>query len=198
MEPDDERVREARRAAGLGDAPYVLYASRLEHPGKNHLRLVRAFADSRAQEDHVLALAGKDWGGEALIREERAKHGVEDRVRLLGFVPDEHLPGLVAGARAVAMVGLREGFGLPALEALSVGRPVLVASTGALPEVVGDLGVICDPYDERSIREGLDAVLFDDDVRRGAAEKGPPWAATRGWDRTVDGLLSACEGVARR
>jgi len=197
MAADSEPVLGARAATGL-QGPYVLYASRLEHPGKNHLRLLRAFAASRARDTHVLALAGKDWGAGSLIEEEQQSLGLGDRVRLLGFVDDEHLAGLVAGADAVGMVGLREGFGLPALEALAAGRPVFASSAGALPEVVGPLGALCDPLDEGAIRAALERALFEEDFRERASAQGPAWAAERGWDRTVEGLLEACdEAVAR-
>ena len=195
MAADDPRVLAARRAAGIEDAPYLLYTSRLEHPGKNHLRLLRAFASSRARDAHVLLLAGRDWGAERLIRDELARLALGDRVRLLGFVTDEDLPALVAGAAAVCMVGLREGFGLPALEALSAGRPVIAASTGALPEVVGDLGALCDPFDEQSIRSAIDRALFDEELRARVHSGGPARAASRSWDRTAEGLLRACRDV---
>ena len=195
MQEDDPRVVDARSAAGVGETPYLLYTSRLEHPGKNHLRLLRAFAASRARESHVLVLAGRDWGAEQLIRDEQARLSLGDRVRLIGFVTDAHLPGLVAGASAVCMVGLREGFGLPALEALSAGRPVISASTGALPEVVGDLGAVCDPFDERAIRGAIERALFDQAFRARVSEAGPRRAAERSWDRTAEGLLRACRAV---
>ncbi len=198
MAPDDARVRAARRATGLGAAPYLLYASRLEHPGKNHVRLVRAFAASRASDGRVLALAGKDWGGEEVVRREARRLDLGDRVRFLGFVEDTHLPGLVAGAEAVCMVGLREGFGLPALEALSAGRPVVVSSTGALPEVVGDLGALADPYDEAAIVRALERALLDAGLRRRVAAEGPAWAAARSWESTADGLVRACDEAVRR
>lgn len=190
--PDDARVASARRASGL-EGPYVLYAARLEHPGKNHVRLVRAFAESAVRHTHLLALAGGDWGARERIVEEIAQHGLQDRVRLLGYVADDVLEGLLAGADAVAMVGLHEGFGLPALEALAAGRPVLASSTGALPEVVGDLGALCDPLDHRAIAAALDKVVLDDAWRRKIAEEGPRYAAQHGWDRTADGLFEACE-----
>ena len=187
----DERVAKARRATGI-DGPYVLYAARLEHPGKNHVRLVRAFARSALRDTHVLALAGGDWGARERIEQEIARAGVRARVKLLGYVDDDVLGGLVAGADAVAMVGLREGFGLPALEALAAARPVLVADAGALPEVVGELGVLCDPLDEESIRAGLERVVGDRDHRARVEREGPLYASRRGWDRTADGLFDAC------
>src|SRR5262249_24718766 len=128
-------------------------------PGKNHLHLLRAFAASPARASHVLALAGSDWGALGRIQNEIARLGLEREVRVLGYVPDELVSGLVAGADAVMMVGLYEGFGLPALEALAAGRPVVASRTGALPAVVGDLAALCDPLDERSIADALDRAL---------------------------------------
>ena len=192
--PGDARVELARRETGI-DGPYVLYAARLEDPGKNHLRLVRAFARSSVRETHVLALAGGDWGARERITDEIAAAGVRDRVRLLGYVADDVLAGLVAGADAVAMVGMHEGFGLPALEALAAGRPVLASTTGALPEVVGDFGVPCDPTDEGSIRRALERVVRDEAWRARIATDGPRWARAHGWDATAAGLLEACHAA---
>ena len=191
MASDDPRVREARAEAAASE-PYILYASRLEHPGKNHLRLLRAFAKSEARRSHLLLIAGKDWGARGLIEAEIDALGLRPRVRLLGYVADQHLPGLVAGAATVVMVGLHEGFGLPALEALAAGRPVCASSTGALPEVVGDLAALCDPHDEDSIRVALDRAVADTALRERVVREGPNWARQRGWDRTADGLLAAC------
>ncbi len=192
----DPRVAAARAEVRL-EGPYVLYTSRLEHPGKNHVRLVTAFARSTLRHSHVLALAGGNWGGREAIEAEIARHGLGDWVRLLGYVSDAILPGLVAGADLVLMVGLREGFGLPALEALSAGRPVCVSRTGALPEVVGPLGILCDPFDEASIAAGLEQGIGDTAHRARCADEGPGWAAARSWDRTAEGLLTACEQVLR-
>lgn len=194
---DDPRVLHARRETGL-DGPFVLYAARLEHPGKNHVRLVRAFARSGLRNTHRLVLPGGDWGAKPVIEEEIERLGVADAVHLLGYVEDEVLDGLVAGADVVAMVGLHEGFGLPALEALSAARPVVASTTGALPEVVGPLGCLCDPYDEADVARALETAAFDEDHRRRVAEEGHAWAEARGWDKTARGLVEACEAVVRR
>jgi glycosyltransferase involved in cell wall biosynthesis len=187
----DPELVAARIEVGL-DGPYLLYVARLEHPGKNHLRLLRGFAASQARRDHVLALAGADWGAAPLVRAEIDRLGLAQRVHLLGFVRDELMPPLIGGAAAILMLGLHEGFGLPALEALAAGRPVLASTTGALPEVVGDLGVLCDPHDEAAIAAGLDDVIARRSVRQRAAALGPPHAARHGWERTSGGLLDAC------
>jgi len=195
--PEDPLVAEARTRVGLSD-PYVLYPARLEHPQKNHLRLVAAFARSEACSGHQLALCGADWGAQQLVEREITQRRLDSRVRLLGFVSDEDLPLLVAGASAIAMVGLHEGFGLPALEALAAGRPVVASETGALPEVVGSLGVLCDPTSERSIADALDRALRDLQLRDRCVREGPTRAGTFCWDNTARGILAACHRARNR
>ncbi|MHA7630728.1 glycosyltransferase family 4 protein [Corallococcus sp. M7] len=191
---DDGRSSAARERLGL-TAPYLLYLSRLEHPGKNHLRLLRAFAASTVRHSHSLVLAGADWGAGGLIREEIQRLGLQERVRVPGYVEDDAIPTLVAGARAVIAVGLCEGFGLPALEALAAGKPVLAARAGALPEVVGELGVLCDPLDEQDMAAALTRVVGDEPLAARVRREGPGYARQRSWDRACDDLLALCRSV---
>lgn len=193
---NDERVRRAREWLKL-DSPYILYLSRLEHPGKNHLRLIEAFAQSNVAARHTLVLAGADWGALPHIRKAAARFQVEKRVHIAGFVDDNIVPGLVAAADAVAMVGLHEGFGLPALEALAAGRPTFVANTGALTEVTGDLAATCDPFDCSSIRKALEKAILDMDFRQRARIEGPGWAQRYGWDVTAESLVAICRQVSQ-
>ncbi|HVU36434.1 MAG TPA: glycosyltransferase family 1 protein, partial [Opitutaceae bacterium] len=193
---DAENIRRARAAAGLAERPYLLYPARLEHPGKNHVRLLQAFARSGLAATHVLALSGADWGAEPLIRAKIDELRLSGTVRLLGFVGQ--LAPLLAGADAVLMLGLHEGFGLPPLEALSAGRPVCVANTGALPEVVGPFGVQCDPLSEHSIAEALRQVVSDEAIRTRCRQGGPAWADRFTWGRTAEGLLEACHAAVNR
>jgi len=183
------------RASSSGsDTPYILYAARLEHPGKNHVALLEAFATSRARRDHRLVFAGEDWGAQALLERRVAKLGLTESVRFLGRVPDAQFVPLVAGAAAVAMVGIHEGFGLPALEALACGVPVVASKSGALPEVVGDLGVLCDPSSTGSIAQALDRCLTPQQRQRATLE-GPAWARRWSWDATALGVWNACVGA---
>jgi glycosyltransferase involved in cell wall biosynthesis len=197
--PDDPAVLEVRRALGLA-SPYLLYPARLELPAKNHLRLLRAFARSRASTSHQLVLVGADWGARAAISDAITTHGLGAHVKLCGYVDDNAIAPLVAGADGVVMVGLCEGFGLPALEALAAGRPVCASNTGALPEVVGDLGALCDPFSVDSIADALNRVAFDDEYRAQCARRGPELARTRTWARTAEGLYQSCRRavVSRR
>jgi glycosyltransferase involved in cell wall biosynthesis len=193
---NDPRVAAARASIGV-DGPYLLYSARLEHPGKNHLRLIEAFAKSKAARGHTLVLCGGDWGARMLIDETIRKCKLGDRVRITGYVDEAILPGLFAGAEAVAMVGLAEGFGLPALESLAAGRPVVTATTGALPEVVGDLGAMCDPYNVDSIASAIDRSLTDRAYRARALNEGPSHAASRDWSKTAHGLIDVCRRALR-
>jgi glycosyltransferase involved in cell wall biosynthesis len=190
-----DAVWEARRAAGVHQRPYLLYPARLEHPGKNHVRLLKAFRQSGLASTHTLALSGADWGAGELIRQTVSELKLSDAVQFLGFVPADRLPLLVAGAEAVLMLGLHEGFGLPPLEALSAGRPVCVANTGALPEVVGPLGVQCNPFDEADIAAALARVVRDAVIRNRCHDEGPRWAERFTWTRTAQGLFDACQEV---
>ncbi len=194
FQPKDRRGEEAsavRARFGL-ERPYVLYVSRLEHPGKNHLRLLDAFRVSGLAATTDLVLAGGDWGAREAIEHHARALGIASSVKLLGFVPDDALVGLYAGATAAVMVGLAEGFGLPALEALSMGIVVVASNTGALPEVVGDLGLMCDPLEVTSIQAALERAASDEAHRERVRIGGPLHAASRGWDETARGLHAAC------
>ncbi len=172
--------------------PYILYSSRLEHPGKNHERLLRAFAASELRTQYQLVFAGKDWGAQAHLEAVASRVGIRDRVRFLGYVSDEILPVLVRNASAVAMVGLCEGFGLPAVEALACGTPLVASNTGALPEVTGGLAELCDPLSLDSIRRALERAVTLDEIRIRTRELGPAWASQFSWDRAGHSLVELC------
>ncbi len=191
----DERVTRARVELVLRE-PYLVYPARLEHPGKNHLRLLRAYAASAVRATHQLLLVGADWGAEPLIRSEILRLGLETRARLLGYVDEALMPGLLAGADAVIAVGLREGFGLPALEGLAMGRPVVAARAGALPEVVGELGILCDPLDSADMAAALTRAVQDGPLATRVRHEGPAYARQRSWDSTCNGLLALCRRLA--
>jgi len=193
--PTPEKIQQMRAQTGL-EGPYLLYLSRLEHPGKNHLRLLQAYAESPVRHTHRLALVGADWGAGHRIQLEIQRLHLEDRVRVFGYVAEELIPGLIADATAVIAVGLCEGFGLPALEALAMGRPVVVSNTGALPEVVGELGILCDPYNPADMAAGLTRVVEDTAWAERIRQEGPSYARGLSWDRTCDQLLALCQQAA--
>lgn len=126
---------------------------------KNTARLVRAYAQSRASKERTLVLVGAmSYRGEDTLEAIR-QCGLGQRVRLLGYVPDKDLPALYAGAACFVFPTLYEGFGIPILEAMASGTPVLTSTTGAAPEVSGGLAVHVDPYDVEAIADGIDRAL---------------------------------------
>lgn len=177
--------------------PYVLYACRLEHPGKNHERLLEAFARSNLRHTHDLVLSGKDWGALERIERQRATLGIADRVDVVGFVSREELIHLTTHADAAVVAGLFEGFGLPAAEALAFGRPLACSNTGSLPEVAGDLAAYFDPTDVESIRRALERAIQDETLRARCREQGPAWVKRFSWDECARAVASAITEAVR-
>jgi len=147
---------------------YILSVGTLE-PRKNHVRLIEAYAMLRARytpAEHLPPLiiaGGNGWKYDAILAAPE-QTGVAGFVRFLGRVPDDDLPALIAGSRVFVYPSLYEGFGLPPLEALACGVPVVVSHAASLPEVVGDAGLYCDPYDPHDIARQIAALLEDNDL----------------------------------
>jgi glycosyltransferase involved in cell wall biosynthesis len=180
----DPEVAAAREAFGL-PARYGLFVGTTE-PRKNLPRLLRAWR--AAGTDVPLALAGPvGWGDDAaldaLVREVGA--------RRLGYVEPAVRDALYAGAAVVAYPSVREGFGLPVLEAMSQGAPVLTSRGTATEEVLGDGGVLVDPLDEASIADGIREVLGDAAAATAMGERGRARAAGYTWAACAEGYLSA-------
>jgi alpha-1,3-rhamnosyl/mannosyltransferase len=126
---------------------------------KNTARLVQAYAQSRAHLERPLVLVGAmSYRGADTIAA-ISQCGLGQHIRLLGYVPDEDLPALYAGAGCFVFPTLYEGFGMPILEAMASGIPVLTSSTGAAPEVSGGLAVTVNPYDVEAIADGIERAL---------------------------------------
>lgn len=149
------------------DQPYFLFVSRLEHPAKNHLRLIEAFNRYKAssRSPWLLALGGSDWHGAEVIHHLAAQSPYSRDIRFLGFVDDASLPSLYRGAETMVYPSLFEGFGLPPIEAMACGCPVVSSTRGALAEVVANAAEIIDPEDVGSIAEGLNRVTASETRR---------------------------------
>ncbi|HEX7133448.1 MAG TPA: glycosyltransferase family 1 protein [Iamia sp.] len=178
-------VEAARAAHGL-DRPYVLFVGTVE-PRKNLPRLVRALA-ALDRDDVELVLVGAEGWNEDLAALLAALPG---RSRTLGFVPTGDLGPLYAGAAVVAYPSLREGFGLPPLEAMAQGAAVVTSRGTATEEVAGDAAVLVDPTSVDDIAAGLDRVLSDPAGAAALGERARARAAGYTWDRTAELTVAA-------
>jgi len=190
----------ARVAVRLGlDQPYLLYVARLEHPGKNHVTLLEAFAHLKAAGvPHKLVLAGPRWSGAEAIDAAVARLGLADHVVFTGFVDGDDLPGLYLGASGFVFPSLYEGFGIPLLEAMASGTPCCVANVSSLPEVAGDAALLFDPRSPHDIAQSMHRLLTDDVLRARLRARGLKRCAEFTWERSAQGVLDACRSVARK
>ena len=184
---------------------FLLYVGGLS-PHKNLGALVEAFervhADRQVSSPR-LVLAGDHSGDSffsayATLRDLVSARGLEQAVIFTDRVTDDELLGLYGAATGLVLPSLAEGFGLPALEALACGTPVVASDAGALPEVIGDTGLFFDPCDASSLDAALRRILSDADLRGDLARRGPVRAAQFSWEHTAALTLAACEEVATR
>lgn len=197
--PSRENLRAALARYELWNQPYILMVSTLEIR-KNHAVLLRAFARLVKRDPdlrHRLVLVGSKWIGHEKVFELIRDLRLGDRVTYLGF--SEQLPALYAGADAFVFPSLYEGFGLPPLEAMACGVPVLAARATSLPEVVGDAGILFPPHDVARLCDALHEVLTDRDRHDALAQRGLARAATFSWRRTAETHMKAFQfGLRRR
>jgi len=191
----------ARRAVArhLGiAAPYVLHVGTIE-PRKNLERLVVAFGRARREYrlPHVLVLAGAPgWGIEA-VRARIAREGLADVVRLTGPVSGDQLLVLYRAAVLFAFPSLYEGFGLPALEAMACGTPVLSSNAAALPEVVGEAALMVDPCDDDALAAAIGRGISDSALRQHLQRAGPARAVRFTWERCAVATWAVYEDALR-
>jgi glycosyltransferase involved in cell wall biosynthesis len=184
---------ESLAALGLS-GPYFLFVGTLE-PRKNLARLLEAWSrlPPGLGGGAVLAVAGGvGWGGVDVLAMV-LRHGLEKRVRVLGFVSDQQLATLYAHALFLAMPSLYEGFGLPLLEATSRGVPVLTSDIASMPEVAGDAGLLVSPLDVGSIAKGLTQMLEDPKFRSELARRAVSNGKRFSWDRSARRTMEVFE-----
>ncbi|MBX7258639.1 MAG: glycosyltransferase family 4 protein [Candidatus Hydrogenedentes bacterium] len=183
----DEARRVVRERHGLHE-PYLLFVSTLE-PRKNVTGLLRVFARLRDRIPHRLVLVGATgWNADPIV-EAIATLGISDRVVRLGFAPGNDLNALYSAADVFVFPSYYEGFGLPVLEAMTCGCPVVTSNRSSLPEVVGEAGTMCEPDDHAAIAEAVMRLIEDGAARERAVARGLAQAATFSW--------SACAAITR-
>lgn len=197
---DDAQTRSrVRRYLGVGDAPFILAMGMLE-PRKNLNRLMDAFGELKSRPgvpaDLKLVLAGgKGWLFDGIF-EHHAASPVGDDIVFPGFIPDELLPGMYSAAEVFAFPSLYEGFGLPILEAMACGTPVVASRSSCLPEVAEGAAVLIDPASSDSLADGLHRTLTQPDLRTDLIARGRERAAQYTWRAAAERLLEVYRRVA--
>ncbi len=177
-----------------GGVPYVLYVGNLL-PHKNLPRLIEAVGRAARHSPVRLVIAGRG-APRRLAELRKLAESAGSRLELMPYVSRQALPALYRGASLVAMPSLAEGFGLPALEAMACGTPVVVGKTSAMPEVVGDAGLLVDPEDTGAISDAILRLLTQDPLRKELVARGLARATTFSWERTARQVLAVLEEVA--
>ncbi len=195
--PEIQRVLDRYRI----QHPFLLYVGRT-NPHKNIPRLVEAFAVLRGEirdhpfyQDLRLLIIGDEISRHPALRHAVIQSRVEDSVRFLGFVPIDTLRTFYQAASAFVFPSLYEGFGLPPLEAMACGTPVVCSHVSSLPEVVGSAAEIVNPENVFDIARGMKEVLLDQKLRRTLVERGFEQARRFSWERTARQVLDAYEEI---
>jgi glycosyltransferase involved in cell wall biosynthesis len=185
IDPAEEQVVRVRERFQLQDE-FVLYAGNVK-PHKNLERLIDAFQIVRKRGlDHLkLVLIGDEISKYTALRRAVHRHQLHKYVRFLGYLPEETLAVMYRLAGVFVFPSLYEGFGLPPLEAMASGTPVVTSNVSSLPEVAGDAAVLVDPYDPAAIADGIYRVLSDEQLRKDLRHRGVARAGMFSWEQSV-------------
>jgi glycosyltransferase involved in cell wall biosynthesis len=200
---DHDRFSPGERDAAKAEAvrrhrlekPFFLYVARLEHPGKNHVRLISAFERFKPQSgsDWQLVFAGSDWHGADVIHQTIKRSPVAKDIHSLGFIDDAQLPNLYRAADVFVYPSLYEGFGMPPIEAMACGCPVICSAKGSLGEIIGEAARIIDPENNHSIANELAAFAADPGLRNRYRSAGLSQSAKFNWANTAAQTLQVYE-----
>ncbi|HET6317871.1 MAG TPA: glycosyltransferase family 1 protein [Chloroflexota bacterium] len=197
---DGKALDAIHKRIGVGDAPFILSIGVIE-PRKNLNRLMDAFRLLKEREigppDLKLVLAGgHGWLVEGILQH-HAKSPVRSDILMPGFIADDLLPALYSAASVFAFPSLYEGFGLPILEAMACGTPVVASKSSCLPEVAEGASALIDPDDTEDLAGALEQTLCNPELRTQLSEKGRARAAEYTWGRAARSLLNVYQKVAR-
>jgi glycosyltransferase involved in cell wall biosynthesis len=196
---EPERLQAIREKLGI-KRDYILFVGRTEDSRKNVAVLVAAYLSLRSK-DHIteqLVIAGRHGPGTAVIREHIRTAGIDEDVLLPGAVADEDLPCLMSGAKLFVYVSSFEGFGLPVLEAMACGTPVITSNTTSLPEVAGDAAVCVTPGDVAELTQAMHQVLENAGLHKQLRKAGLKRAMLFSWERTARETLRIYQKVAAK
>ncbi|MEN7972902.1 MAG: glycosyltransferase family 1 protein [Verrucomicrobiota bacterium] len=193
--PKDEARRRLAQIHGL-EKPFFIYVSRLEHPAKNHVRLIEAFERFKLENDsaHQLVFAGADWHGADMVRARAAESPVKNDIVFLGFVPTNSLPLLYSGCDLMVYPSLFEGFGFPIVEALACGAPVACSNTSSMKEIAGTLVPTFDPTSTNELFQCMETIVAKGWSARTRA-RGTEYALTFDWRNTARSVMEVYQSV---
>ena len=185
VEPQAEAIDRVRERYQL-HTDFVLYAGNVK-PHKNLERLIDAFqiVRKRGLDNLKLVLIGDEISKYTALRRAVHRHQLHNYVRFLGYLPEDTLAVMYRLAGVFVFPSLYEGFGLPPLEAMASGTPVVTSNVSSLPEVAGDAAVLVDPYDANAIADGMYRVLTDNNLRSELRRRGPERAGQFSWESSV-------------
>jgi glycosyltransferase involved in cell wall biosynthesis len=192
-----ERMELVRQRYQL-DHPFVLYVGNIK-PHKNIERLIDAFGRARTQgpDNLKLIIIGDEISKYPALRQSVHRHKLDKHVRFLGFQPMETLAAFYRLARAFVFPSLYEGFGLPPLEAMACGTPVVTSNVSSLPEIAGGAALLVDPYEEEAIANAIVRAVTDETLRAELIAKGVQRAHTFSWTHSVKKIHDIYMQVAR-
>ncbi len=176
---------------------YILSVGTLQ-PRKNFVRLIEAFSLLKNSDLRLVIVGKRGWLFEAIL-DAPQRFGVEDRVKFLDFVPDSDLPALYKHALCFALPSLYEGFGLPVLEAMAYGTPVVVSNVSSLPEIAGKAGIYVDPQDAESIAKGIETAMNEREKKSGKERVAAGFAQVKKftWEAAAKQTLEVLEEVGK-
>jgi len=197
----DHNLFKPIESKGQVDDPYILYIGS-EHPRKNLAGLLKAFKKVKEEKrfkDLKLVKVGKAGGKEADFRKQTLdivqNLGLEKEVIFTEFVPEKELPFYYSGAECFVFPSLFEGFGLPPLEAMACGCPVIASNVASLPEIVGNGGLLIDPHDENDLFRALSKILDNPNLKRELVKKGFEQARKFSWGKAAKETLKVYQEV---
>ncbi|MCP4177246.1 MAG: glycosyltransferase family 4 protein [bacterium] len=177
------------------DKAYILYVARIEHPGKNHINLIKAYEklSKVIKKKYDLVLAGSLWNGGEIVKKYAENSDDSENIKFLGFVKNADMPGLYSNASLYAFPSLYEGFGIPILEAMSCGIPVICSNTSSLPEVGGDAVYTFKPKDPDDIKDKIESVLNNDSLVKKMVTKGHRRVKNFSWEKHCNIIVEKYE-----
>lgn len=196
--PKKQAISELHRRYGITE-PFIVYVSRIEHPGKNHLNLIKAFEmfKKRHPTPHKLVLAGPDWTGAEIVHSYARQSHYRESIQFLGAIPKEDIVKLYSTCDFMVFPSLFEGFGFPLLEAMACEAPVICSKTTSLGELAQNFAPTFDPTDPKAICSAMISIL-EDSYRDARVKKAKDYALTFNWSTTAQQVLKVYASCAFR